>query len=147
MKLFRTAIIALAIVAGFGAVSAFAKDPQFRILSGKWICPTCDAKHLKGNQTECEAQGHTHVLKLNDGTMVNFVPSNRATDLIHGGGRHSCQIKIAGFYDSKNLTLDVECYAIDGKWTTWCEQENRMDLCRAGGEAKPASEGAQTSAR
>jgi hypothetical protein len=128
-----------------GAGSAHANDLEFRILAGKWTCPICDSKHMQENQTTCEDQGHAHALKLNNGTMITFVPSNRSTALIHGGGRHSFPIKVAGFYDQKHQTLDVECYEIEGMWTTWCEQEQRMDLCRAGG--RETAEEKQTSAK
>ena len=146
MKLWRIALAVMICLTSAGIVSAFAGDVDFKVLSGKWTCPICDSKHLEGNQTECEAQGHTHVFKLNDGTMVSFVPSPRADLLIRGGGRHSCPIKICGFYNRKLHTIDVEAYAIDNQWTSWCEEHKQMDLCRGNG-ADHAPGVAETSAR
>jgi hypothetical protein len=123
------------------ALAATAKPLDLKTLTGTWTCPICDQKKLEGKQAECEALGHEHALKLDDGTWVRFMETEKSGALIHGGGRHTARMKVCGFLDPNATTVDVECYEIDEKWTSWCPVHGRMDLCRGeGAEAGTAAE-------
>jgi hypothetical protein len=131
-------LFALAGLLVLSAHAAEAGKKEWKTFNGTWSCPICDAKHLLGIQTECEALGHIHALKLDNGKFVQFVKNERSEALIAGGGRHRTRIEICGFYDQAANTLDIECYKIDGKWTSWCSEHHRMDMCRWDGEPAPA---------
>jgi hypothetical protein len=133
-------LVGLACLLGASVPAAQAKEKVFKRFTGTWSCPVCDAKHLQGNQTECEAQGHKHALKLDDGRFVRFEENERSQALIQGGGRHAARIEIYGFYDEGAKTLDVECYKLDGRWSSWCSQHQRMDHCRGQGSPQPSAE-------
>ncbi len=120
------------------AIQAYSMTPlQLRTLKGVWTCPICDAKGIKGAYETCEALGHKHVLKLNDGTLVTFADNVRGEALTKGGGRHHVPITVVGFYDPSAHTIDVDTYKIDGQWSSWCDKHERMDFCRSGSPASP----------
>gem|GEM_PF-1892517 len=135
--------IALAMLLLFAvSVPVFAASgSQFKSFKGTWTCPVCDQKHFKGTQAECEAFNHKHCLKLNDGTYISFLESPRSEGLIVGGGRHETRLEACGLYNAKTHVLDVDAYKIDGLWSTWCEKDQRMDLCGAGPDASVKKQG------
>jgi hypothetical protein len=108
-----------------------------KTLKGAWTCPTCDATGTQEAYETCEALGHKHALKLDNGEYVSFVNNARGEALINGGGRHTVKITVVGFYDSSTHSIDVDAYQMDGQWTSWCEKDQRMDFCRS--ESFPSS--------
>ncbi len=130
----QSIILLVAIFAiSVSAINAHSAAPlRLKTLKGTWTCPTCEAEGLKGDYETCEALGHEHALKLMDGSYVYYAHNVRAEALIKGGGRHSgVKITVAGFYDPSTKTIDVDAYQIDGLWTSWCVNDQRMDFCRA----------------
>lgn len=141
---FRRLLIALPILLVVSTVALAAPGKEFKSFKGTWMCPECVALKQVDTPEVCEAKGHKHALKLDDGQMVTFVESPRAAALVHGGGREKAKIEVYGFYDMAARTLDVETYRIDGIWSSWCENHGRMDPCRSMGEAGSAqNEGAK----
>jgi hypothetical protein len=114
----------------FGVAGAAGKD--LKVFKGRWTCPICEAKGLKGEKAECEDLGHKHALRLDDGTIITFVENERSEALVKGGDRHWLRIEVCGLYDPAAKALDVDSYQIDGIWTTWCDVHDRMDMCRSG---------------
>ena len=84
-----------------------------------------------GEKAECEDLGHKHALKLDDGTYIAFVENARSEALVVGGGRYNTRIEVCGLYDSSTHVIDLESFEIDGIWSTWCDSDGRMDMCRA----------------
>ncbi len=129
------AALAFVLVLAAGHAAAKGRSKDLKILKGTWTCPLCDAKGLKGEIAECEDLGHKHALRLSDGAYVAFVENARSEALVTGGGRHNVKIEVCGLYDSSNRKIDVDGYAIDGIWTTWCDAHGRMDMCRGMADA------------
>lgn len=119
------------------AVAFAGTGREFKSFKGTWLCPTCAEMKQPDTPENCEAKGHKHALKLDDGTLITFVDNPRATALIHGGGREKAKIEVVGLFDEKTHTLDVDAYEIDEAWSSWCEQHSRMDFCRATGQPGP----------
>jgi hypothetical protein len=132
---FVTILPALLLVA---AVALAGPARELKSFKGTWLCPTCAEMKQADTPENCEAKGHKHALKLDDGLLITFVDNARATALIHGGGREKAKIEVVGLYDAKTQTLDVEAYEIDDAWSTWCDQHSRMDFCRATGAPGPS---------
>ncbi len=127
------------------AIALASPGREFRSFKGTWLCPTCLEMKQADTPENCEAKGHKHVLKLDDGQMISFDANARAATLIHGGGREKTKIEVCGLYDPKGQTLDVDAYRIDDTWTTWCDAHARMDLCRSTGDPDAAKgSGAKT---
>jgi hypothetical protein len=131
------------ILAANVALAAPAKE--LRTLKGTWMCPECASMKQADTAEQCEAKGHRHALKLDDGQIITFVDSPRAAALIHGGGRDKAKIDVCGFYDAQAKTLDIEAYRIDKLWTSWCDTHGRMDTCRSIGE--PQAQASASSAK
>lgn len=135
---YRRLLVALPLLLVATAVALATPAKDFRSFKGTWMCPECAALKQADTPEECEAKGHKHALKLDDGQMITFVESPRAAALVHGGGREKAKIEVYGFYDTASQTIDVETYRIDGVWSAWCENHSRMDACRSMGEAGAA---------
>jgi hypothetical protein len=110
------------------SVSAGSKA-KVKTLTGTLTCLACDLKKLAGTNSECEAYGHKHCLRLDNDKYVNFLENDHSEALIKGGGRHDTRATVTGIYDSKSRTMDVQSYVIDGITTAWCEKHGQMDTC------------------
>jgi hypothetical protein len=118
----------LAIAALSGAASANSQK-NVKTFTGTHTCLACDLKKLEGTNSECEAYGHKHCLRLDNGKYINFLENDHSEALIKGGGRHNTRITVTGIYDSKSHTMDIHNYVIDGIKTVWCEKHHQMDIC------------------
>jgi hypothetical protein len=127
------------------AVAFAAPAKEFKNFKGTWMCPECAKLKQADTPAKCEAEGHQHALKLDDGEILTFIDSPRAAALVHGGGRDNARIEVSGFFDAQAKSLDIEAYRIDGLWSSWCDAHSRMDLCRSTG--KPESERTETSSK
>ena len=135
-KLSLFLVLAMAI----SSISALAAtQPNVKTLTGTLTCLACDLKKLKGVNSECEAYGHKHCLRLDNDKYVNFLVNDHAEALIRGGGRHDTRVTVTGIYDANSRTIDVQSYVIDGIETTWCEKHGQMDICGDTKAGKPKS--------
>lgn len=116
-------------MATLSIAASAASQKNVKTLTGTLTCLACDLKKLKGTNSECEAYGHKHCLRLDNDRYVNFLENDHSEALIKGGGRHDTRVKVTGIYDSNSRTIDVETYVIDGIKTTWCEKHGQMDIC------------------
>jgi hypothetical protein len=129
LSIFILPAVLLLAAGGIAGGKPAVKD--LKILKGTWTCPICDAKGLKGGKAECEDLGHKHALRLDDGKYVTFVENARSEALVVGGGRHNTRVEVCGLYDPSTHVIDLDSFEIDGIWSTWCEKDGRMDMCRA----------------
>jgi hypothetical protein len=129
----RRLLIALPLLLLASAAAFAAPVKELRTIKGTWMCPECAALNQADAYETCEAVGHKHALKMDDGEMITFLDTPRAAALIHGGGREKAKIEVCGLYDPSTKILDVDSYRIDNLWTTWCDVHGRMDLCRSTG--------------
>jgi hypothetical protein len=127
------------------AIAIASPGKEFRSFKGTWLCPTCAEMKQADTPENCEAKGHKHALKLDDGQLITFDDNARAATLIHGGGREKAKIEVCGLFEPQARTLDVDAYKIDDTWTTWCDAHARMDQCRSAEESNaPQGKSAKT---
>ena len=120
--------VVLAIAALSGVASANSQK-KVKTFSGTLTCLACDLKKLEGTNSECEAYGHKHCLRLDNDKYINFLENDHSEALIKGGGRHDTRVTVTGIYNSNSHTVDVQSYVIDGINTVWCEKHRQMDIC------------------
>lgn len=123
-----TVLLAL-VMAAHSAAAQPAGQKKVRTFTGTLTCLACDLKKLEGTNSECDAYGHKHCLRLDNDRYINFLENDHSEVLVKGGGRHDTRITVTGIYDSNSRTIDVQSYVIDGIKTTWCEKHQQMDIC------------------
>ena len=125
----RIAVFLVLAITALSVAASAASQKNTKTFTGTLTCLACDLKKLEGTNSECEAYGHRHSLRLDNGKYVNFLENDHSEALLKGGGRHNTRIQVTGIYDSKSHTIDVHDYVIDNIQTVWCEKHGQMDIC------------------
>lgn len=125
----RISLSLVLLITALSVAASAASQKKVRTFTGTHTCLACDLKKLEGTNSECEAYGHKHCLRLDNGKYINFLENDHSEALIKGGGRHNTRITVTGIYNSNSHTIDVQSYVIDGIETVWCEKHHQMDIC------------------
>jgi hypothetical protein len=134
----RISVTLVLVIAALNVTASAASKKNAKTFTGTHTCLACDLKKLEGTNSECEAYGHKHCLRLDNGKYINFLENDHSEALIKGGGRHNTRITVTGIYNSNSHTIDIQSYVIDGIKTEWCEKHHQMDICAStkSGESK-----------
>jgi len=125
----KTALFLLLAFVSLGVTASAGNNAKVKTFEGTLTCLACDMKNLDGANAQCEAFGHRHSLRLDNGNYIYFIENDHSEALIKGGGRHNTRAKVTGIYNKKAHALDVQTYEIDGLTTAWCDVHGTMDMC------------------
>ena len=102
------------------------------VMKGTLVCVGCDLKKAENARSACDAFGHKHALRTEDGKYIGFLENRYSADLIEGKKLHNSKIEVMGVYHTDANLLDVESYRAEGgKTISWCDHCKAMDTCQA----------------